>query len=117
MSMDQVDYAPVPGSSQRFAVTASANREALSEVMKRPGWIRVLAQGADVDINFGVISSPTPVKDQVGFGTDVGYTVMNGTYHDFWLPGSTHTHCLWASAGNGFVMLTRAGTERVGVTV
>ncbi len=115
-NMDQVDYAPVPGGTQRFAVTTTGARTALLTAIKKMGWIRVLADGADVDINFGIVSSTIPVLNSVTDDGTIGYTVKNGTYHDFWING-VHTHVLWDASAAGFVMITRAGQERVQTVV
>ncbi len=110
--MDQVDYAPVPGGSQRLAVSATGARTALIAAIKKMGWIRCYAKGADIDVNFGSVTDTIPVVDSVTDDGTIGYTIVAGTYHDFWINGA-HTHVLWDATAAGFLMITRAGQERV----
>ena len=108
---DQVTYAPKATKMQRFAVTITGARTLLTDAIKASGWIRVLARGASVQVNFGSVTDTIPVMDSVTQAEE-GYHVANGTYHDFWITG-VDTHILWGADGNGFVDIYRAGQERV----
>ncbi len=115
---DEDCYAPKAGTTgprtlpvQRIAVSATGARTLLAAQFLNPGWCRVLAKGANVDVLFGLIGDPIPVVESVTHDGTEGYTVMDGTYHDFWLSGDA-THVLWDASASGFLMLFRAGTER-----
>lgn len=109
--MDQVVYAPRPGKGQRFAVTTTGDRTALVSTIAKSGWIRVIARGANIQFTCGSVTDTIPVYDSTT-QSEIGYPVLNGTYHDFWLKG-TETHILWDADGAGFVDIHRVGQERV----
>lgn len=105
-------YAPRPGFQQRLAVTTTpANGQALAANLSGYGKVRVVAIGAEVQIQFGD-SGVVLVKDQVGSGTDVGWSIAAGDWQDFELAKETHFAVVGSAAG--FVVLYRAGRERVG---
>ncbi|HEY3499984.1 MAG TPA: hypothetical protein VGK73_35085 [Polyangiaceae bacterium] len=105
-------YAPRPGFQQRVAVTTTpANGQALSANISGTGKIRVVAVAAEVQIQFGD-SNVVLVKDQTGSGTDVGWSIAAGDWQDFYL--SNQTHFAVCGSGAGFVVLMRAGRERMG---
>lgn len=110
-NMDQVVYAPGPGEGQRFAVSTTGAATALNDNIACMGWVRVFAKGTNVDIAFGVDGDTGPVLNSTT-QAEIGYTVMAGTYHDFWLRG-TETHILWDAEGAGYLTLHRVGQERV----
>lgn len=113
--LDQPTYAPPASSVQRIAISATGAVTALGAGLTGTGWIRVLADGADVDVLFGPSTLSAPTFQATGTGATVGYTVKNGTYHDFYNTG-VNTHVGWDASGAGFLTLAWSGRRRTGTT-
>lgn len=92
---------------QRVTITATSDAEPLRDELKGPGWVRVQAIGADVQCYFGE-AADTVTLNETANADEMGYTVINGHYADFYLPGAQHhDHFVWASGGSGFVELLK----------
>lgn len=110
--MDQIVQVPRALQGQRIAVSTAGNKTALSTVMAKSGWIRVVAEGCNVDILFGDSTVSAPTFAATGSDATVGYPVKNGTYHDFWITAN-ETYVAWDADASGTIYLCRAGQERV----
>ncbi len=114
--MDQFCPIPKSGGGQRIAVTVTGARTALDATLSKAGWIRVIAEGCNIDVVFGVVGTTIPTFAAAsGSENDpaVGYPIKSGTYHDFWITKAI-THVCWDSDATGTLYLCRAGRERTG---
>lgn len=115
MSSDPGDFAytrgPKKNHVQRIAVTTTGAATALGENLLGYGKLRVKAVAAEVQFYFG-IGTDVVTQDTVGSGNEVGWSLLAGQEGDFLL--TSETHIVWDASGAGFLVLMRAGKERIG---
>lgn len=105
-------YPPINGKVQRIAVSGTSASTALIAALSGTGWLRLTADGADVEFLFGNSSEPAIVKGQTGNGNGVGHILKSGNSQDFYNPGTVYTNIVAIASGAGFLVVTRAGRER-----
>ena len=113
--IDQLIYVPRPGRHQRISVSTTAARTQLFTALAKTGWIRVISEGCNTDVNFGDVTVTIPTFGQVSASdgdVNVAYPIKNNTYHDFWI--TNETYISWDADGVGTLFITRAGRERTG---
>lgn len=113
MSDDDRIYPPINGKVQRISVSAASVSTALIAGLQGAGWLRLQAVGADVDILFGTGSEPALVKNQTGSGNGVGDTITAGQFKDYYMPGTAFPNVVAIASGAGFLVISRAGRDRI----
>lgn len=106
-----VSYAPRPGYVQRIAISTTPGNTALDADLAGNGKLRVKAMGAEGQFLFGD-GTAAVVLNQTGSGNDVGWSLAAGDGEDFFLTNQTHIAHVGSAAG--FLVIYRAGKERIG---
>lgn len=106
--MEDLIFAPQEGKVQRISVGTTGDRTQLEPFLLGPGWIRVKANGASVDIVFGGVDVNVPTFGNVGTSTDA-WPLAAGEWMDFYLV--TETHVAWEAGGTGDLALMPAGRK------
>lgn len=100
---------------QRIAVTSASGATALAANLAHQGWLSFKALGGSIDFTIGEASG-TLVKDAVGIGSTVGYTLADGQERDFYVALAGAAGFVTAiGSGNCNLLITRAGVARIGV--
>lgn len=108
--MDQEVKPPRDNKGQKIAVSTTGARTALASHLLGPGWIRVKAVTANVDILFGNASVAIPVHGATG-STGVGYPILAGTWEEFYITNDTYIS--YDADANGVLAIWRLGRDNL----